>query len=298
MRTQLHMAADVQLSTLVFSFEDPQHPLELAEHNALANQIRHRLYASGEAMIAATTVAGKRMLKLTLLNPNTTLADISQSSTRSAVSAPASWPNAPLERRNESTSRTLRCHRHRCWSLQPWLRRPHRRSRRFKVAVLDASEKFVWHPGMMLPGTHLQVPFMADLVTMADPTSKHSFLNYLKEQGRIYPFYIRDNFYALREEYSNYLAWAATNIDSVRFGHRAPGSRIPRGPLPLIGAHRFGAGAASPQTSWCWAPAPSLICRRWSATQLAARARWCIPATTCSTASSCWPHAQPNPARR
>ncbi|MGO2619528.1 MAG: pyridoxal phosphate-dependent decarboxylase family protein [Glutamicibacter ardleyensis] len=78
MRTQLHMAADVQLSTLVFSFEDPQHPLELAEHNALANQIRHRLYASGEAMIAATTVAGKRMLKLTLLNPNTTLADISQ----------------------------------------------------------------------------------------------------------------------------------------------------------------------------------------------------------------------------
>ncbi|MGO3864592.1 lysine N(6)-hydroxylase/L-ornithine N(5)-oxygenase family protein [Glutamicibacter arilaitensis] len=89
-----------------------------------------------------------------------------------------------------------------------------------KVAVLDASEKFVWHPGMMLPGTHLQVPFMADLVTMADPTSKHSFLNYLKEQGRIYPFYIRENFYALREEYSNYLAWAATNIDSVRFGHR------------------------------------------------------------------------------
>src|SRR5690606_3785332 len=89
-----------------------------------------------------------------------------------------------------------------------------------KVAVLDASEKFVWHPGMMLPGTHLQVPFMADLVTMADPTSKHSFLNYLKEQGRIYPFYIRENFYALREEYSNYLAWAATNISSVRFGHR------------------------------------------------------------------------------
>ena len=88
------------------------------------------------------------------------------------------------------------------------------------VAVLEAGEKFVWHPGMMLPGTHLQVPFMADLVTMADPTSKHSFLNYLKEKQRLYPFYIREDFYALREEYSNYLAWAAENIQSVRFGHR------------------------------------------------------------------------------
>lgn len=78
MRAQLHMAADVQLSTLVFSFEDPQHPLDLAEHNALANQIRQRLYASGKAMIAATTVKGKRLLKLTLLNPNTTLTDISE----------------------------------------------------------------------------------------------------------------------------------------------------------------------------------------------------------------------------
>ncbi|UYQ78419.1 SidA/IucD/PvdA family monooxygenase [Glutamicibacter sp. JL.03c] len=89
-----------------------------------------------------------------------------------------------------------------------------------KVAVLDAAEKFVWHPGMMLPGTHLQVPFMADLVTMADPTNKYSFLNYLKGQQRIYPFYIREDFYALRQEYSNYLAWAAESIQSVRFGHR------------------------------------------------------------------------------
>lgn len=78
MRAQLHLVADVQLSTLVFSFEDPSHPLEIEEHNQLANQIRQRLYSSGEAMIAATTVAGKRLLKLTLLNPNTTLSDISE----------------------------------------------------------------------------------------------------------------------------------------------------------------------------------------------------------------------------
>lgn len=88
------------------------------------------------------------------------------------------------------------------------------------LAVLEADDHFAWHPGMMLEGAHLQVPFMADLVTMADPTSRYSFLNYLKQHGRIYPFYIRENFYALRNEYSNYLAWAAEELPSVRFGHR------------------------------------------------------------------------------
>ncbi len=89
-----------------------------------------------------------------------------------------------------------------------------------RVAVFEAKDEFVWHPGMMLPGTHLQVPFMADLVTLADPTNRYSFLNYLKTQNRIYPFYIREDFYALRQEYSNYLAWAAEGMDSVRFNHQ------------------------------------------------------------------------------
>ncbi|RZU62319.1 lysine N(6)-hydroxylase/L-ornithine N(5)-oxygenase family protein [Zhihengliuella halotolerans] len=88
-----------------------------------------------------------------------------------------------------------------------------------RVAVFDAADDFTWHPGMMLPGTHLQVPFMADLVTLADPSNEHSFLNYLKASGRLYPFYIRENFYALRREYSDYLRWAAHRLDSVRFGH-------------------------------------------------------------------------------
>ena len=38
---------------------------------------------------------------------------------------------------------------------------------------------------------------MSDLVTLADPTSPYSFLNYLKEKGRLYSFYIRENFYPL-----------------------------------------------------------------------------------------------------
>ncbi|GAA3288810.1 lysine N(6)-hydroxylase/L-ornithine N(5)-oxygenase family protein [Dactylosporangium vinaceum] len=78
--------------------------------------------------------------------------------------------------------------------------------------------EFGWHQGMMVEGTHLQTPFMSDLVTLADPTSRYSFLNYLKETGRLYPFYIRESFYPLRSEYSNYLRWAAGRLGSVRFG--------------------------------------------------------------------------------
>ena len=71
---------------------------------------------------------------------------------------------------------------------------------------------------MMLEPAHLQVPFMADLVTLADPTSPYSFLNFLKQTGRLYRFYIRENFYPLRAEYNQYCQWVAGQLDSVRFG--------------------------------------------------------------------------------
>ena len=48
---------------------------------------------------------------------------------------------------------------------------------------LEAKPDFDWHSGMLLEGAHLQTPFMSDLVTLADPTSPYSFLNYLKEIG-------------------------------------------------------------------------------------------------------------------
>ncbi|MDQ0661845.1 lysine N6-hydroxylase [Arthrobacter ulcerisalmonis] len=83
---------------------------------------------------------------------------------------------------------------------------------------LEQRGSFEWHPGMMLEPAHLQVPFMADLVTMADPTSPYSFLNFLKQTGRLYRFYIRENFYPLRAEYNQYCQWVAGQLPSVRFG--------------------------------------------------------------------------------
>ncbi|MGX1761614.1 lysine N(6)-hydroxylase/L-ornithine N(5)-oxygenase family protein [Streptomyces lydicus] len=97
---------------------------------------------------------------------------------------------------------------------------------------LDDKPSFDWHPGVMLDSSHLQVPFLADLVTLADPTSPFSFLNYLKESGRLYPFYIRESFYPLRSEFNDYCRWAAGKLDTVRFSQRvtrveyAPGAEL------------------------------------------------------------------------
>ncbi|MBV1779794.1 aspartate aminotransferase family protein [Paeniglutamicibacter sp. ABSL32-1] len=71
---ELELAAEVQLSTVVFRYVPPV-PVE-AGHAPLANEIRSALYDSGEAMVAATTIAGVRHLKLTLLNPQTSIEDV------------------------------------------------------------------------------------------------------------------------------------------------------------------------------------------------------------------------------
>ncbi|MEV0000287.1 lysine N(6)-hydroxylase/L-ornithine N(5)-oxygenase family protein [Streptomyces sp. NPDC050848] len=82
---------------------------------------------------------------------------------------------------------------------------------------LESKPDFEWHSGMFLEGSHLQTPFMSDLVTLADPTSPYSFLSYLKEKKRLYSFYIRENFYPLRTEYNDYCRWAADQLRSIRF---------------------------------------------------------------------------------
>jgi len=83
---------------------------------------------------------------------------------------------------------------------------------------LERKPDFDWHSGMFLEGSTLQTPFLSDLVTLADPTSPFSFLNYLKQTGRLYSFYIRESFFPLREEFNDYCRWAAARLSSVRFG--------------------------------------------------------------------------------
>lgn len=88
-----------------------------------------------------------------------------------------------------------------------------------KTVFFDKKTEFDWHSGIMPEWSTLQIPFFADLVTFADPTSRFSFLNYLKSTGLIYQYYIRESFFMLRSEYNDYCKWVAEQLDNVQFGY-------------------------------------------------------------------------------
>lgn len=88
-----------------------------------------------------------------------------------------------------------------------------------QCAFIDKEPEFNWHPGMMIPGTSLQVPFYADLVTIVNPQSKYSYLNYLKDRKRLFRFAIHENNFISRIEYNDYCQWVAGQLSSLHFGY-------------------------------------------------------------------------------
>lgn len=85
-------------------------------------------------------------------------------------------------------------------------------------AAYDRRPAYDWHPGLMFDWATVQVGFLADLVSLIRPTSRWSFLNYLVEHDRMYPFYIAERFHLPRREYADYCAWAASRLPSCHFG--------------------------------------------------------------------------------
>lgn len=88
------------------------------------------------------------------------------------------------------------------------------------AVFLEQKPEFLWHSGLLIEGATIQVSFLADLVTMADPSSHFSFLNYLRAQSRLYHFYILERFQIPRREYNHYCQWVASQLPSCRFGQR------------------------------------------------------------------------------
>lgn len=81
----------------------------------------------------------------------------------------------------------------------------------------DRNPHFTWHDDQLITGSTLQVSIFKDLVTLADPTNRFSFLSYLHEQGRIYHFLNAQFTHVPRAEFRNYLAWAAENNENIAY---------------------------------------------------------------------------------
>ncbi|MCK1823800.1 SidA/IucD/PvdA family monooxygenase, partial [Streptomyces sp. XM83C] len=88
------------------------------------------------------------------------------------------------------------------------------------TAFYDQNPHFNWHPGLLIDGATVQVPFLADLVTLADPTNPWTYLNYLKTHHRLFPFYFAERLHTHRTEYNNYCRWVADNLPNLHFHHQ------------------------------------------------------------------------------
>ncbi|MER5497417.1 SidA/IucD/PvdA family monooxygenase [Streptomyces sp. NPDC002561] len=88
------------------------------------------------------------------------------------------------------------------------------------TAFYEQRPAFHWHPGLLIEGASLQVPFLADLVTLADPTNPWTFLNYLRSRDRLFPFYFAERFHIQRAEYDAYCRWATHQIPGLHFNHQ------------------------------------------------------------------------------
>ncbi|MFD6417780.1 lysine N(6)-hydroxylase/L-ornithine N(5)-oxygenase family protein [Streptomyces sp. NPDC060194] len=74
---------------------------------------------------------------------------------------------------------------------------------------LEARTRPEWQPGMLLDGSDIQNHPSRDLVTLRNPRSRYSFLNYLHEQGRLIRHLNLPVEFPLRKEYAGYIRWAA-----------------------------------------------------------------------------------------
>ncbi|WP_270182749.1 lysine N(6)-hydroxylase/L-ornithine N(5)-oxygenase family protein [Alkalihalobacillus sp. CinArs1] len=89
-----------------------------------------------------------------------------------------------------------------------------------EAIYFDQKEEFNWHPGMLIEGADLQVPFLADLVTIANPKSPYTFINYLHENDRLYQFYFFNKLDIPRKEYNAYTRWVASKLSNCQFGKK------------------------------------------------------------------------------
>ncbi|MEU5640505.1 lysine N(6)-hydroxylase/L-ornithine N(5)-oxygenase family protein [Streptomyces milbemycinicus] len=89
-----------------------------------------------------------------------------------------------------------------------------------RTAFYEQRPAFHWHPGLLIDGAKVQVPFLADLVTLANPTSPWTFLNYLKAHERLFPFYIAERFHIERAEYDAYCRWVSRHLPGLHFSHQ------------------------------------------------------------------------------
>lgn len=110
---------------------------------------------------------------------------------------------------------------------------------RLRALFLEKREAFCWHPGLALPNSRLQVSPFKDCVTLVNPTSPYSFLNYLAQNGRLYSFINKRNTSTSRREFTDYYQWVGQQLRTLRFNEEVLDV------APFSDAYRVSTGATT-----------------------------------------------------
>ena len=78
---------------------------------------------------------------------------------------------------------------------------------------LERRDGGFWQEEMLLQGSDIQNNPLRDLVTLRNPQSPYTFINYLKRADRLLDYLNLDLHYPLRKDYARYIAWVAAHFD-------------------------------------------------------------------------------------
>ncbi|MEG9883942.1 MAG: SidA/IucD/PvdA family monooxygenase [Hyphomicrobiales bacterium] len=102
------------------------------------------------------------------------------------------------------------------------------------VRLLEARSSSAWHSGLLFEQTGLQVSFLKDLVTPVDPTNPFSFLNFLKDNRRLYQFINAAFEQTPCLEFDSYLRWVSGRLGCVTYGRTAQSVELEKDHLRII----------------------------------------------------------------
>lgn len=117
--------------------------------------------------------------------------------------------------------------------------------------IVEQHEDIVWQREMLLPWARTQVSFLKDLVTLRNPRSAFSFLNYLHSVGRLDQFVNLGTFNPYRQEISDYLQWVAKSLTKPRIEYGRRCSTIEPVTGPDGGIERWRVTFANDTTVTC-----------------------------------------------
>lgn len=107
-----------------------------------------------------------------------------------------------------------------------------------KVLFLEQQPRSTYVPFTRLPGSFMQLSFLNDLVTLENPRSKFSYIQYLHSTAQLIRFTNLGCMQPLREQFSRYLTWCADKFeDKVCYGARVQAVRpSPKGKESSVGS--------------------------------------------------------------